>query len=511
MDQEALKLVEQIKSLPTDQALSLVRRTRALRDYKHFCKTYFPEYHRLPPAKCHDDFARNGEDILYGDGGLRLAIAAPRGVAKTTWHSVFLPLRAIVTAQKKFIVIISDTEDQSLSQLRKIRSELQFNELLREDFGDLVGDEWSAGSFVTKNGVMVLGLGAKQRLRGRGHGAYRPDLIILDDVENDKDVLSPIQRKERIDLINEAVLYAGDVHTDIVMIGTILHQESVLATFLSNPLWTATRYRSVIKWSQRKDLWQTWEDLLTNLRDPYRAQTAHHYYEQHEADMLAGTEVIWPEAEDYYSLMTQLVSGGPAAFAKEKQNDPAASSECPFDVTKFSYYDGEIDEGVDCYCFVDPSMGDKETSDYSAIIILGVGQETKARYVMVADIKRRDPTTIIQDVIRYCRRYPMMAVESEANVFQKYWTTDLAEKMKDAGFGGIAPKGVNHTGNKVARIKSLQPDLHNGYIKFHKPSQALLLQQLEYFPLTTHDDGPDALQACNELTKRTAGLIFASI
>lgn len=502
---------ELLKNKTPEELLKTIEITKSLRDFKVFTKRYFPHYQSLPLALCHHEFAEVCESILSGNGGHRIVRAAPRGVAKTTWFSVFLPLRAIATSSKKFIVIVSDTEPQAIAQLRKIKTELEYNEQFKADFGDLKGDEWSNNQFITKNGVMVLALGAKQKIRGAGNQQFRPDLIILDDIENDKEVLSQIQRHEKIDLINEAVMYAGASYTDVIMVGTILHQDSVLSNFINNPLWNADIYKSVLNWSPRKDLWNNWEGILTNLNDRDRRVTALAYFELHKDEMLENTKVIWPSSEPYYSLMELLVSGGPSAFAKEKQNDPRAASECPFDPDKFQFYDGNIYEELDFYAFIDPSMGDKETSDYSAIIVMGVGRVTTTRYIIEADIKKRSPDIIIEDMIGYCRKYPFTKVESESNAFQKYWTLKLAERMAQAGFGDIRPEGVNHTGNKVARIKSMQPDIHNGTIKFFRKTQTLLLQQLEFFPLGTNDDGPDALEACNELAQQTHTFVFGSL
>jgi predicted phage terminase large subunit-like protein len=353
---------------------------------------------------------------------------------------------------------------------------------------------------------MVLALGSKQRLRGRGHGAYRPDLIIIDDYENDKNTQSSEQRQQLMELLDEAVAYAGDYYTDVIFIGTILHQESVLAQKLNNPLWDAKKFQSVLQWSARQDLWDEWEIIIQDRTNKERLADARRFYEAHEEEMLAGTLVVWPEKEDYYALMIELIRGGPAAFSKEKQNEPVNDEDCPFDVNRFGYY-SDITEPYTCYGFVDPSMGDKETSDYSAILIVGVGQETGTRYVLEADIKRRKPDQIIADVLDYYQQYSFSAFEAENNGFQKFWLSKLVSALHAKGYWPL-PEGVNHTGNKVARIKSLQPSLNDQSIRFKRTGQELLIEQLRYFPLASHDDGPDALEAVDELTKNNTQFIF---
>ena len=46
--------------------------------------------------------------------------------------------------------------------------------------------------------------------------------------------------------------------------------------------------------------------------------------------MLDGTDVLWPEVEDYYYLMKMRVSDGPAFFDSEKQNEPVNPEDCLF-------------------------------------------------------------------------------------------------------------------------------------------------------------------------------------
>jgi hypothetical protein len=72
---------------------------------------------------------------------------------------------------------------------------------LRADFGDLVSDEkWSQDKIVTSNKVQVFGRGAGQKLRGaKAFGSVRPDLIIVDDLENDEQILTEQQRKKLFD------------------------------------------------------------------------------------------------------------------------------------------------------------------------------------------------------------------------------------------------------------------------------------------------------------------------
>lgn len=57
--------------------------------------------------------------------------------------------------------------------------------------------------------IQVAGSGKK--LRGLRHGPYRPDLVVLDDIENDEAVRNPEQRDKLEGWLKKTVLHLGGV------------------------------------------------------------------------------------------------------------------------------------------------------------------------------------------------------------------------------------------------------------------------------------------------------------
>lgn len=144
------------------------------------------------------------------------------------------------------------------------------------------------------------------------HRNWRPDLIILDDVENDENVRTPEQRKKLKDWFDKAVSKCGDDYTDIVYIGTLLHYDSLLAKTLANPAYRSIKYKAVIRFSQADDLWQQWETIFTDLSNDDREADALAFFQAHKTAMLEGTQVLWEEKLSYYDLMVMRVSEGEA-------------------------------------------------------------------------------------------------------------------------------------------------------------------------------------------------------
>ena len=177
--------------------------------------------------------------------------------------------------------------------------------------------------------IDVFGSGAE--IRGLSYGPWRPTKIILDDAENSEAVESAARREKLLEWFQEVVEHLGDRYTHVLAVGTVLHPESLLSRLLARPDFEARRFRSIERFSPREDLWADWRRRYVDLSNPRRVEAARRFFRAHREDMLQGARVFWPEKEDYYDLMTQLVTQGRRAFYQEKQNEPMGSSQALFD------------------------------------------------------------------------------------------------------------------------------------------------------------------------------------
>jgi len=526
-----VELLEQLRSGAKLTGPDGLRKKLAAFDLNYFGRAYLPHYFSRPSPPFHREL-----DALFTDGvmkglnplddkkaidqrqGCRRATAAPRGHAKSTNFTFKDGVHATLYEYKHFIILMSDTYGQAAGFLAAYAEELEDNEAIREDFGDLRGGIWREDVIVTKTNIKVQAMGAGQKVRGLKHKNWRPDLFILDDMENDTNVQTPEQRKKLNDWFTKAVLKAGDSYTDFVYIGTMLHYDGLLAKILKNPGFKGRKYKAVLSFSNSK-LWDDWEKIYIDLSNENHETDALAFFEANREEMLAGTQVLWEEKNSYYDLMRERIDGGVAAFNSELQNEPINPDDCLFNEEWFDYYNpAEIDfrdPKWDFFGFVDPSLGKTKKSDFSAIITLALDKKTGYMLVADADIERRHPDRIITDVLEKARwlqkqfnkRYRKFGAET--NQFQWFLKEQLA-KASAAARVYLPIVEVNQTSDKTLRIQTLQPDIKNKYIKFNRDHKRLL-EQLKFFPMGDHDDGPDALEGARSLATRRSGARFVNV
>lgn len=478
-----------------------------------FARTYFPKYIGTNPCEFHRELCRLLEQMSK-ERGKKLAVAAPRGHAKSTLVSLVYVLWCVCYEREKYILILSDTNDQAEGLLKHVKDELEDNERLRRDFPNVcVTDDdgklplWTRDEIVTKNGIKITALGAGQKIRGRRNQEHRPSLIILDDIENDQNT----QSKESMDKLNEwferAVLKSGAKGTNVVFVGTIQSYGCLLSRYTkeNRPGWESRTYKAVLSFAKREDLWGKWK-VYYNGDEQYGDKTgalaALEFYRDNEKDLLEGTSVLWPEKEDYYTLMVMLQDDGESSFSSEKQNEPIDPKSAVFKWDSFQYWDDvykteeelrqKFGDQLVFYAACDPSLGKPgKRGDYSAIIVIAKHEDTGKAYVLDADIAKRSPEELVEAVVTKGRFYAFRRVFIEANQFQELLVRDIENKAYSEGVTLNIEKKIN-TSDKIARIQSLATWVNDGRIMFAR-NQRLLIDQLKHFPKAAHDDGPDAL------------------
>jgi hypothetical protein len=350
LEEELRQTIElECEAFRIDPEASHARREQAKRDYRFFCETYFPHYVPTPHfSTFHDFLFHRLPEAIDGKADAREVWQAPRGEAKSTYCTQLASLWCIVTGRKHLIALIMNTEEQAIEMLAAIKAELDTNPRLAMDFSEACGQGilWKATAAITANNVKIRIGGTGKKLRGMRHGPYRPDLIFLDDLENDENVRDKAQRDKVERFVLTAVLgLAGPSGgMDVFWVGTSLHYDAAINRGSRKPGWRRQVFKSIARWPDNMVLWEAWEAIYTGNRvslvkaamqsvgrepdeeDKAAAeQEAQAFYAAHKAAMDAGAIVSWPEVRPLYRLMPSIRN----SRTRQAMTTKRLSGQCP--------------------------------------------------------------------------------------------------------------------------------------------------------------------------------------
>ena len=431
--------------------------------------------------------------------GKKLNVIGPRGGAKSTVGTLAFPLWMAIEGREPYVWIVSDTKYQARAHLENIRAELQDNPSLATRYPGAAGrgPTWRSNLLVLPNGVAIEAFGTGQRVRGRRFGSHRPSLILLDDLQNDSHVESARARARSRAWFHGMLLKAGDARTNFVNLATALHRDALALELHRSPAWKSRIFAAIERWPRDMLLWEEWEALFTDTRDPNASALAGEFYAVRRAEMDAGAELLWPEQEDLLTLMKMRVESGHAAFEREKQGSPLDPESCEWPESYFQdhiWFDTWPDHLIVKTMALDPSKGrDAKRSDYSAIVMLGF--DAQGIVFVEADLDRRPTPRIVADGVRRFFEFRPDAFGIESNLYQELLGADFEDEFRRQGLV-VVPWMIDNRVPKLVRVRRLGPFLSGHRLRFksNSPSTRLLVRQLQDFPQGDHDDGPDALE-----------------
>jgi len=408
----------------------------------------------------------------------RKCVVCPRGFGKSTTLTFVYILYCILFQRQKFIVIVSDSHSQAKLFLEAIADELRYNDKLRRIFGDLTTDQWSQEAITTSTNIRLIAKGSGQKLRGLKYHEHRPTLMLFDDIENDEAVATPEQRLKLKRWFYGAALPALATNGQAFIVGTILHEDSLLNNVFEND--------------------------ATFIHKKYTA-------------VPAPDTSLWPEHHPYDSLMRTKASlseqGLSEQWAQEYMCQAVNPETAEFKSTDFTYYNAHsvstsssrttltinnVTTPLNVTIALDPSMGRSSRADYSAIVVLGAAPDNHV-YVLDVVRQRLSPDKLIDALFDTVIRYQPLAVRIETNGFQYMLAREIydAQRRRNVHF---RIEEYKSTTNKEVRIRSMVPAVRSGSLVFPERANAIhdsndLLDELIMFPKSKHDDASDACEA----------------
>lgn len=235
---------------------------------------------------------------LYTSTHPQVMCIAPREHAKSTALTTVYILAEVLFRSSDYVILLGSTEEFAAEQLGNIAEELRSNQDLIREFGIKCFEIDSRTDIIVQmsdgHRFRILCRGAEQRIRGRLWKGKRPNLLVMDDAEDDEQVENADRRNKFSRWFFRAAKQALGRYGKTRVHGTILHDDSLLNKLRKNASWK------------------------------------HLFYKAH-AGFDDFTDIIWPEqwpAERLVARRQEFIDGNDAAgYSQEFLNDPLDNSD----------------------------------------------------------------------------------------------------------------------------------------------------------------------------------------
>ena len=414
-----------------------------------------PDFHR----ECWESYCSDVANV---------ARAAPRGHAKSTALTHDFGLAAACFRYESHILIVSATEDLSMSHLGDISKELHDNEELRADFGiaEFLVDAKSEIIVRCTDGYefRLIARGAGQKLRGMKWNGRRPGLIICDDMEEDEQVENADRRAKFRKWFMRALMPLGRRGCKIRWHGTILHTESMLSHIMRDKEWDSKLYK------------------------------AHRAFDDF-------SEILWPDMWSEERLRKKqreyVQQMDPAGYSQEYLNDPMDSNEAYLRREWFIDMSDDDFESEKIVCAAaDFAISTKDRNNRTSIT---VGGKDRENVVCILDqhVGRWDSTEIVEELFDvYNQWHPDIFWVEDGVIWKALWPVIRKEMQKRDQWINFVAKTPQK--DKAARGRAMQRRMRGGGMRWPFEAHWFPGMREELLKFTPHSEATldDQFDSC---------------
>lgn len=490
---------EKIKAEAGEGSPSKIRRVKSIESFRTFIDTYFSHYFSVEFGEQQLELIEDIQEFAgkKGRAPMKIIRALSRGFGKSTILSLCGVMWLILRRDWHFVIMVSASLTQAKGFLQKIVDECEDNEPLVSDFPELrpAKDQkgqnvaWNDLDIVFRGGSRIIAKGFLNAIRGTRYRQYRPDALIVDDPDEEKDVESDSRMQKKYRWFDRAALKLGaQWGIDVILSYTTLSPNCVGEVIFNDT-------KKYWDWNRKKF------SAIGTRSD--------------------GSEYSTWESGAPLSMLLKEREVDPISFARERQNVILAEIDQKFRnrIQRYKFERPESFEGWTLGLAVDLSLGKTQRSDFSAIVGTGLSPQGKF-YEIYSDIARRPPDQIQIDLVRALRAFPWTIAGIETSGGQEYFLDAFKRHLEDwnelclnSNNGqGLSPidrvvipvVGIPNTGDKIKRIEgALQTKIATGLFLIRDDSD-ILYEQLNEFPYKKLD-GPDALEMSHRLIVENLG------
>ena len=454
----------------TEMSLDEIVRLGAI-DSNFFAHTFFPKTVRQSTPEFH----RRAWDYLDSNARL-VSLQMFRGGAKTTICRIFGAKR-IAYGNAHTVLWVGKSQDHALHSVKWLRKQIEFNRFFADTFQLRPGSKWQDVECEIIHGIeeipiTVIALGVTGSVRGINIDDYRPDLIVLDDILDEENTSTPVQRKKTEDLVygalKESLAPASESpDAKMVLLQTPHNIEDISMKSLQDPEWTSFRFGCFTRDTEDLPLEEqesSWEERFP-------------------------TPVVRAEKEN--AIRRNQLS----IFIREKECRIISQETATFLPHWLNYYQLTPPRNqMSVIMIIDPVPPPSEIQiaqglkkkDFEAITVMG--RFKSDFYVLEYSAKTgHDPSWTISEFFRLSMKWRPMKTIVESVAYQRTLAWLLRTAMEKRRQYFVIFESDDKRSKYTKIVDGLSGPASNGHL-YVSPTMVDFIQQFTEYPAVQHDD-----------------------
>ena len=416
-------------------------------------------------------------DAIGGDNDEQV-VESFRGSAKSTTVTCDLPLylgffgkAEWFNGQINYAMIISETSTQAQDLIREIRNSFDESEALQSAMELTIARSDELEFKIGDRYFNLVAKGAGQSMRGIKRRGNRPQIFLVDDLEDDEAVMNKESRRKLKNWFFKVLKPSRDPNNyKIFFVGTPLHDDSLLANLMADSDWCPVKFPIMDENGN-----PAWEDRFSK---------------------------AWIDTE----MNRFRKQGMGKAFFQEYMLEVVDDDDAVFKKENFTYYErGDIAKhlaNMNVFTSVDLAISKEDYADYTVITTIAVNSDNHW-FILNQDVSKSSMSEIVNRLFGQISRYRPQMLILETVAFQLAFKGMVEEEMlRRNSFVRIE---TTKKMKKELKIQAMQPRYATQSIH-HPKGEDMWIKDLEeqlvmFRPegaLTKHDDQIDGLSFFTE-------------
>jgi hypothetical protein len=342
---------------------------------------------------------------------------------------------------------------------------------------------WNRTLLRTASGFVIASFGLDSAMRGTKIDDIRPDLLLLDDLDEEHD--SPKVTQKKIDTITKSILPAGAPWATALMVQNLMLRDGIFARLLNGKAdFLGDRLQS----------------------GPHKAVRNLEYEIRDGLVYITGGTPIW-EGQNLDVCQSQMRLWGTSSFLVESQHEVDVLSGGIFKDVEFLHIEPDQVPNISyCACWIDPAVSDGKLAHCQAIQIDAVeavdpGSKRRPNIYRLYSWEGVDnPNNVIKRALTRADEFECDVIGVETNMGGDLWretVLSIADEMRENDEIKNVPrykseKAGADTGGKSERAQRMLSSYERGQIIHVLGAHTPLERALKRFPVIPPHDLADA-------------------